>query len=431
MNIFSKNIAFKIISIFLVSFSILLANGVLQDVQSKYDAGHYQEALDIIKQYVEDNPDMPQALALSGKVYFKLGYIKEAKTNIEKAINLDKSNQEYRTARNDLATFGSSVTEAIRAKKDGKYTEAKTKFIELLKQNENFAEGHFTLSQIFMQLNEAELAGKSLKKAIELRPAEEKYSKTYTQFVQKSLYDGNEHMKRRNYRRAQEQFNQALILDPSQYLAHFFLARTFYAEKNYPKALEAVNKCLEIKDDYIKAYVVKGNIFMKMNKMNEALATFDAVTKIDKKSVSAWDKIGFINYRTKKYTAAIPAYNEVIKLKPNYDKPYENLGVIYSEQKKWDLAIINLKKATELNQKNKKAYITWNRLAIAYNAQGKAKVAANKCLAKKSNYAPAYFELGSAERRLGNKDAARNAFRMAAKDPKWKKSAEFELQSVK
>jgi len=72
-------------------------------------------------------------------------------------------------------------------------------------------------------------------------------------------------------------------------------------------------------------------------------------------------------------------------------------------------------------------------LAAAYNATeqaDKAKVAANKALQLKPSWAAALFELGIAERRLGDNEAARNAFRMAAKDPKWKKSAEFELKSV-
>lgn len=431
MNNLTKSIAYGFICCFLVSFSVLFANGVMQDAQAKYDAGQYQEALDLIKPLVEENPELAQARILAGKIYFKLGYLTEAKDNVDKAINIDKANQEYRDVRNEMASFGSLFTEASRLKKDGKTAEAKEKFAALLKQNENFAEGHFQYAQILLQLNEPAAGGKALKKAIELRPDEEKYSKAYNHFVQKSLYDGNQFLKRRNYRRAQEEFEKALTLDPSQHLAHFFLSRTFYAEKNYQSALESANKCIELKSDYDKAYIVKGNVQMKMNKMDDALVTFNDLLKIDKKSTSAWDKIGYINYVTKKYDAAIPAYNEVIKLKPEYGKPYENLGVIYSDKKDWDKAIENLKKATELNAKDE---TTLYRLAAAYNAKGmapEAKEAANKSLGVKSGYAPSLIELGNAERRLGNKDAARNAYRMAAKDPKWKKLAEFEMESVK
>jgi tetratricopeptide (TPR) repeat protein len=430
MDKFTKKIAF-IICCFLVSFSILFANGVLQEAQELYDSGNYQEALALVKPLLEENPELGQALILAGKIYFKMGYLEEAKEKVDKAIEVDRANEDYRDVRNEMASFGSLVNEASRLKKDGNYVEAKDKFAALLVENPNFAEGHFQYAQVLLQLNEAKTGAEELKKAIELRPEEEKYQQAYNHFVQKSLYDGNQFLKRRSYRRAQEQFEKALTLDPNQHLAHFFLARTYYAERNYAKALESANKCIELQDDYINAYIVKGNVLMRMNKMNESLATFKQVTEIEKENISAWDKIGYINYMTKNYEAAIPAYMEVIELKPDYDKPYENLGAIYSEQKDWDKAIEYLKKASELNPNDES---TWYRLAVAYNAKGmaeKAKEAANKSLAKKPGYAPSLIELGSAERRLGNKDAARNAFRMAANDPKWKKLAEFELESVK
>ncbi|MBN2279964.1 MAG: tetratricopeptide repeat protein [Candidatus Marinimicrobia bacterium] len=416
-----------LITLFVVS--IVFANGVLQDVQTKMDEGNYQAALDLIKPYVEENPELPQALILAGKIYYQLGYINEAKDLVDKAINLDRANQEYRDFRNEMASFVTQVTEASRSKNDGKYTEAKDKFAELLKLNPNFAEGYFMYAQVLFQLDDAKNGSIALKKAMELRPEEEKYNQAYAMYGQKFLADGNALLERRDYLRATKKFQQALILDPGQYLAYYLLARAYSEEKNYEDALLALDKCISIKDDYIKAYVVKGNIFIKTNKLNDAIATFTKITEIDRGYYAAWDKIGYINYTKKDYDAAIPAYNQAIKLDPEKSKPYENLGVIYSEKKDWDNAITNLKKASELNTKEE---TIWYRLAAAYNAKGdaqNAKDAADKALTVKPNWAAAQYELGIAERRLGNLDQAKNAFRMAAKDPKWKKAAEFELNS--
>ena len=429
MNEHAKN-AVKILCCFLVCFSLLSA-AEIEDAQAKFDAGQYQEALDIMKPYIELNVNDTRGLILAGRVYFKLGYMNEAKVNIDKAIELDKANKEYREIRNEMASFVSLTTEAKRLKNDGKYGEAKDKYAELLKLNENFADGFFQYGQVLLQLNEAAAGAKALKRSIELRPEETKYSEAYNYFVSKSLSDGNDFLKRRNYDKAQAEFNNVLILDDTQHLAHFFMSRTYYAQRNYDAALNSVNNCLKIKSDYINGIIMKGNILMKTNKLDDALAAYKSILEYDKKSASAWGKIGFINYRRKAYDDAIPAYNEVIKLKPKSAKPFETLGVIYSEKKEWDAAIENLVKATELNSKNA---TSWYRLAAAYNAKDmaqKAKDAANSSLIKKPKYAPALIELGAAERRLGNKDAARNAFRMAAKDPKWKKLAEFELETVK
>ncbi len=285
MKFFSKST--RVMCLILLAFSIGFANGVLQDAEAKYEAGEYTEAMEIIKPFIEDNPELPQALIMAGKIYYQMGYIQEAKDFVDKAINLDRANQEYREVRNEMASFATQVTEAIRAKRDGKYVEAEKAFAELLEINPNFAEGHFQYAQVLMNLDKAAKGAEELQKAMELRPDEEKYSQAYQMYVQKNLSEGNQLLQRRDYARAQEKFEQALILDSDQYLAHYLLARSYFAQRNYQKALEAVEDCIEIQEDYVKAYVVKGNIYVKMNKMQEALATFNKITEINPKYVSA------------------------------------------------------------------------------------------------------------------------------------------------
>ena len=49
-----------------------------------------------------------------------------------------------------------------------------------------------------------------------------------------------------------------------------------------------------------------------------------------------------------------------------------------------------------------------------------AKIAAKACIDIKRKYAAAWYELGIAEKNLGNKAAAKIAFKEASKDRKWK-----------
>ena len=68
---------------------------------------------------------------------------------------------------------------------------------------------------------------------------------------------------------------------------------------------------------------------------------------------------------------------------------------------------------------NPKQYEIFYRLANLYNEIDKyedAKSASKKCLNIKRNYSPAYFELGIAEKALGNKIAAIDAFENAKKN---------------
>jgi len=106
------------------------------------------------------------------------------------------------------------------------------------------------------------------------------------------------------------------------------------------------------------------------------------------------------------------------------------MGAIYIQQEKFSTAITSLSKAAELNPRD---VTSLYRLSQAYNKTGKcdkAKEIAQKALKIKPNWAPVLIELGTAERCMGNRTAANQAFKMAARDPKWKALAEYELKTV-
>ena len=90
-------------------------------------------------------------------------------------------------------------------------------------------------------------------------------------------------------------------------------------------------------------------------------------------------------------------------------------------------AIEAYKKAIGLDPKDSVAYY---RLSTAYNKVGnhvEAINAANSCLKYKPNYAPAHLQLGDAYKKLNQIDNAINEYRKAAKDPSYKKAAEYEI----
>ena len=80
-----------------------------------------------------------------------------------------------------------------------------------------------------------------------------------------------------------------------------------------------------------------------------------------------------------------------------------------------------------------KSYKAWAMLAQAYNASGRcydAKDAANEALDIKKRYASALFDLGLAEKCLGNKTLALKAFNNAKRDRNWRRLAEIEIEKI-
>ena len=122
---------------------------------------------------------------------------------------------------------------------------------------------------------------------------------------------------------------------------------------------------------------------------------------------------------------------KAISIDPSFPEPYILLGDISYDRENFDDAVEYYKKAIALNSKDGVAYF---RLATAYNAVGnyvEAINAANSCLAHKANYAPAHMQLGDAYKKLKQLDNAIKEYTNAAKDPKYRKAAEYEIDLLK
>lgn len=403
----------------------------LLDANDFYKQGKYQEARQICEQLIQKDPEYTGAIFLLGKIHFALGNLDQAKQYVDKAIQMDLTNPDYRDTHSEMASFASKLTEASRLYNNADYEGAEKIYLELIELNKNFVDAYVNLARVYVRLNNLTEAAKYYRKAIEMRPENEDYQKEFAALIKRYLVEGNQLMQRKSYSAALEKFDQAIRLNPKDHMAYYFKAVVYMEEKNLEEALQAVNESIELDDTYPKAHLVKGKIYMMQRNIEAALAAFNKATKLDSEYLDAWNNIGYLYYHIKEYDKAIPAYKKVIDLRPEYPTSYMNLGTIYIEKEKYSEAIKMLTKAATINPSD---HTTWYRLSQAYNAEGKceqAKSAAQTALTYKNQWAPVLFELGIAERCLGNTSAARQAFQLAARDPRWKKAAEYELKTLK
>jgi len=76
-----------LLSIF-ISFSLCYANSPLQEAYLLYTQGQMQEAINILKDYVDEHPD-PEALYLIGYAYYAKGDWKKARRYFQDAYLID------------------------------------------------------------------------------------------------------------------------------------------------------------------------------------------------------------------------------------------------------------------------------------------------------------------------------------------------------
>ncbi len=424
----------KLISlILLITFllcAVLTAETELEQAYDMYKNGNYQEALEETQQLVEEDPNYAGAVFLLGRIHFALGNLEKANQYIKKAIELDNTNPQFREVSKEMSSYASKISEAGKLMNSGKYEEAIKLYQELINENPNYSPAYFNLGRAYIQIDQVAEGARYLKKSIDMNPEETKWQEAYQNFVRQMLYQGNQYMSRRNYDQARKKFKQALMLDSTEVYGYYLSALTYLYERNYDQALKYIDKTIQHNPKYQKAYLVKGKIHLRQNQNQKALEAFNQAVEIDPDYTDAWSNIGYVHYNNKDYDEAIPAYKKVIKLEPDNKVAFSNLGAIYFKKKAFEKAIEHLNRAVELKPDD---YMSWYRLAEAYNEIGqakKAKNAAESALKYRSNLGGALYELGIAELRLGNKSAAKEAFKLAARDPSWKKIAEFQLKKL-
>src|SRR6056297_2268368 len=180
---------------------ILLATSLLaQDIseaKSYFEDGFYEEALEICQQIVEQDPENAEANFLLGRTYFRLGELSQANQYVNKAINLDRGNQEYREISNKMRNFANLRSEAQRLESKGKYAEAVQTYEEMIQENSNYAAAYFHAARVLsFNLHKPVEGSKYLRKAMEIKPEEEKFQEMYNGITQNLLQQGITNLKR-------------------------------------------------------------------------------------------------------------------------------------------------------------------------------------------------------------------------------------------
>ena len=172
-------------------------------------------------------------------------------------------------------------------------------------------------------------------------------------------------------------------------------------------------------------------MFNKLGSLDSAIYFYKEAVKINSNYDKAHFALGKAYLSSALYDKAEVSFKNAISANLSYAKAYENLGSIYTIKGEHSTAIINYKLAVQYDEKSFQAL---SKMASSYNYLkefSNAKIAAIESIdIKPKRNAFAYFELGVAEKGMGNIVAAKSAFEKASKDKKYRKSAKYELTLI-
>ncbi|MDP2364261.1 MAG: hypothetical protein Q8M94_10905 [Ignavibacteria bacterium] len=212
-------------------------------------------------------------------------------------------------------------------------------------------------------------------------------------------------------------------------------------EGNVNGAIEKYNAALQIEKDY-RIFYQKGVAFKKADKLEDAKVAFEECLKLNKDFEGGLNALGGVYFSMGDFTAAIDNFDKVLnsnannstktKVKKNISLAYARLGNNALTGGDANKGIEYLKKAVE-NDNYDAAYLS---LAKVYSELGKydeSISAAENALKYRSKITKGgpYYYIGVSYKGKGDMSKAKENFKLASGDPTYKKTADYELGSLK
>ena len=404
---------------------------VLTEAREEISAKNYDGAREQLQLILQQNNTYAPAYFELGKIALLQDDLKGAQTNIKAAIENDPRNEEYRAEADKIAELSSAMSDARRSYDERDYMGAVARYEKVLENHPTFASAYYGMGMAFARDGDLRQAAEAFRQAQAYNPNETRYSNALRKVVAEKYNEGNRFYKARDWEAAATAYQEAYRLDPGFHQAYYRLARSYQNLGEIDSALKTLDRTIEIKSDFIPAYIDKGNIFRREGRSEEAEAVYRQALSIDPKSDQAWVGLGAV-LRGEKSAEAIEAFKSALAVNPKSGDAAEYLGELYSEQEEWADARRYLDLAVKLEPKNHTA--AW-RLALVYNTLGEhenARQMAKRSTSLKKTFEYGWYELGLAEKALGNRIAAIEAFKNALKgrDASIRKSSQYELKQL-
>lgn len=178
-----------------------------------------------------------------------------------------------------------------------------------------------------------------------------------------------------NYIKAQNDFNEALGINPTDALSHYFLGMIqLESLSNYESAIEEFSQAITNKTSFGLAYLYRGQAHIKNGypqdtvQINKGIKDLIIAEKLRLKTADLlWYK-GWAYYLKEEYDIAIFNFNEANKIDPTTRQSFLNLGDSWAKKDKYQEALDAYAKGVFFDKKN----------AYLYSAQAFAWVQAKK-----------------------------------------------------
>jgi len=173
-------------------------------------------------------------------------------------------------------------------------------------------------------------------------------------------------VKTKKLEKAKTYFQKAIELRPKYAQAFYSLASVYAQLNEHEKAVEAYEKTLLLSPNKIRAKLNLATQYTKLNTLKKAQAIYKDILEKDDSYFTAWLNLGQIHYQLKDYERSIEALNKAIVLEPEHKKAHRSLAKSYRALKMFDEALIILEKLLDKDPSSVKTRILYARTFYRY-----------------------------------------------------------------
>jgi tetratricopeptide (TPR) repeat protein len=308
-----------------------------------------------------------------------------------------------------------AFAQATDAMREGNLEEAGAGFAAIVKQAPAFAEAHFNLGLVRDEQGQYELALASFQKALSIKP----------HLHGANLFLGITEFRLNHLDNALTAVKKETTLYPKDANAWMWLGVVHLAQDHPEDAAEALDKAdrLNPKDPDILYHRGRAHLLVSKNSYGEMF-------KVDPQSWRVHRVLAQANAEAERHVDAITEYEAAIRLAPKQPGLHEELGSEYRNANKIPEAEQAFERELEIDPNNVLAKYKLGAIAVEQGDGAKAKKLIEEALQEKPGLVHADYNLGRAEMLLGNDAMAAQHFEQTTKidsDPDVVEQAWYQL----
>ena len=183
----------------------------------------------------------------------------------------------------------------------------------------------------------------------------------------------------RKYKKAKENLEAAIKLDPDSSYLYAKLCRTLFSLKDFRGSMSACRRALVLNPKNVEAHYLAGILnLLRLDPRGrrDAIAEFKKAVELNPEHLGAQSRLASMLYEQGDYKGAAAAYEELVKIRPYDPRLRFRLGFCYSKIGEAVKGIKELEASIKINKTSLESHF---HLAYLYAAQSRNEEAAREC----------------------------------------------------